>query len=240
VWIRSTCNELGSTPVVEHQNDSGTEYLNKWLDKKLRKRGVEPRNSAPYQKHENGWIEIRMHMLQKGAAAYMFRGHAPPCDYPYALRHWVQQHDIIPNPVTGMTPYEKRVGIAPARQLRQMQGPLFCLCYARLYVNNKLQRDAVKCIYMGKDPRWDGVLVRQIGGKVDGTIVRAGVAVKLCPTNSRTRTLRYQDLRSSKLSSMILTRMRGRMRSNSLMTKRKLYPKVSNPNQKQTITQKAS
>ena len=174
-------NELGGNPVVEHQTDSGTEYLNKWLDKKLRKRNVEPRNSAPHQKHENGWIEIRMHLLQKGAAAYMFRGHAPPCDYPYALRHWVQQHDIIPNPVTGMTPYEKRVGIAPSRQVKHIQGPLFCLCYAKIYVNNKLQQDAVKCIYMGKDPRSDGVLVRQIGGKVDGTIVRAGVAVKFVP-----------------------------------------------------------
>ena len=44
-------NELGGSPVVEHQTDGGKEYLNKWLDAKLAKRNVEPRNSSPYQNH---------------------------------------------------------------------------------------------------------------------------------------------------------------------------------------------
>ena len=174
-------NELGGNPVVEHQSDSGKEYLNKWLDSQLKRRKVEPRNSTPYQQHENGWIEARMKRIQNGAGAMMWRGKAPIQDYAYALRHWIYLNDMMPNAVTGISPYEKRVGIPSGLKPNKVQGKLFCAVYAKLYVHDKLQKDAVKCIYLGKDPRSNGVLVRQIGGKVSGLLVRSGQAVKFLP-----------------------------------------------------------
>ena len=174
-------NELGGNPVVEHQSDSGKEYLNKWLDSQLKRRRVEPRNSTPYQQHENGWIEARMKRIQNGAGAMMWRGKAPIQDYAYALRHWIYLNDMMPNAVTGISPYEKRVGIPSGLKPNKVQGKLFCAVYAKLYVHDKLQKDAVKCIYLGKDPRSNGVLVRQIGGKVSGLLVRSGQAVKFLP-----------------------------------------------------------
>ena len=174
-------NELGGSPVMEHQTDGGTEYKNKWLDAKLAKRHVTPRNSSPYQKHENGWIEARMKLIQQGAGAMMWRGKAPAQDYPYALRHWIYLHDMMPSAVTGVSPYEKRVGIPSGLKPNKVQGKLFCACYAKVYVHGKLQRDAIKCIYLGKDPRSTGVLVRPIGGKKTGVLVRAAQAVKFFP-----------------------------------------------------------
>ena len=41
--------------MVEHQTDGGTEFLNK-----LARRNVEPRNSQPHVKYENGFIEAHM------------------------------------------------------------------------------------------------------------------------------------------------------------------------------------
>jgi len=174
-------NELGGSPVVEHQTDGGKEYLNKWLDAKLKVRNVEPRNSTPYQNHENGWIEARMKLIQTGAGAMMWRGKAPAQDYPYALRHWLHLHDMMPNAVTGISPYEKRVGIPSGLKPNKVQGKLFCACYAKVYVHGKLQRDAIKCVYLGKDPRSNGILVRPIGGKSSGILVRSGQAVKFFP-----------------------------------------------------------
>ena len=174
-------NELGGSPVVEHQTDGGKEYLNKWLDAKLAKRNVEPRNSSPYQNHENGWIESRMKLIQTGAGAMMWRGKAPAQDYPYALRHWIYLHDMMPNAVTGISPYEKRVGIPSGLKPNKVQGKLFCACYAKVYVHGKLQRDAIKCVYLGKDPRSNGILVRPIGGKSTGILVRSAQAVKFFP-----------------------------------------------------------
>ena len=171
-------NELGGSPVVEHQTDQGTEYKNNWLKKRLAVRNVEPRYSAPYTQSENGWIEVRMWKLQMGAQAMMWTGKAPVQDYPYALRHWVYLHDVLPNATTRISPYEKRVGIPPKLQPGMIEAPLFCAVYAKLYVHSKMQKDAVKCIYLGKDPESNGILVRPIGGKKSGVMVRSAHAVK--------------------------------------------------------------
>ena len=171
-------NELGGDPVVEHQTDKGKEYDNNWLNKKLAVRRVEPRHSAPYTQSENGWIEQRMWKLQTGAQAMMWTGKAPVQDYPYALRHWIYLQDMLPNGTTRVSPYEKRVGIPPKLKPGMVEAPLFCTVYAKVYVHSKLQRDAVKCVYLGKDPKSNGILVRKIGGKKQGIMVRSAHAVK--------------------------------------------------------------
>ena len=54
---------------------------------------------------------------------------------------------------------------------------MFCKCLAKLYVHGVLQRDAVACIYLGKDGRSPGSLVRVIGGKRRGKEIRTAQIV---------------------------------------------------------------
>ena len=82
----------------------------------------------------------------------------------------------------------KKGGIWRKRRLRngfeskvkfsKLRGALFCKCYAKVYKHGKLERDAVPCIYLGKDPRSPGVLVRVIDGKRTTKAVRSAVLVK--------------------------------------------------------------
>ena len=158
-------NERSPERVAEHQTDGGKEYVQRVLDKELTKRGVVPRNSAPHCQYQNGWIETRMGDMDRAARAMLFRGNAPEADYPYALRHYVWLHDVLPHPVTGVSPYERRTGVPPKDKPNTIKGKLFCLCYAKCYVRGKQERAAQKCVYMGRDSRSPASLVRLIGGK---------------------------------------------------------------------------
>jgi hypothetical protein len=64
-----------------------------------------------------------------------------------------------------------------------MDGALFCECMAKLYTNGKWERQAVKCIYLGYDPRSPGYLVRVIGGKSSGTEERTAQVVSFNVTS---------------------------------------------------------
>ena len=164
-------NERSPERVAEHQTDGGKEYVQKVLDAELTKRGVVPRNSAPHCQYQNGWIETRMGDMDRAARAMLFRGNAPEADYPYALRHYVWLHDVLPHPVTGVSPYERRTGVPPKDKPNTIKGKLFCLCYAKCYIRGKQERAAQKCVYMGKDSRSPASLVRLIGGKRRGQAV---------------------------------------------------------------------
>jgi hypothetical protein len=175
-------NEMSPENVVEHQTDGGTEFVNKWLEQELADRGVETRHSTPHCQYQNGWIESRMEEIQRTSRAFMFRGNAPESDYPYAVQHAVWLHNVLPNAVTGRSPFEKQCGIEPREKPKQLKGALFCECMAKLYVHGKQERDAIKCVYLGKDPKSPGHLVRVVGGKRTGKEVRAAVVIQFLDT----------------------------------------------------------
>tara|TARA_B110000971_G_scaffold105983_1_gene108673 strand:+ start:457 stop:4788 length:4332 start_codon:yes stop_codon:yes gene_type:complete len=173
-------NKHAPDKIAEHQTDGGTEFINKILNKELGKRGVFPRNSTPHCQYQNGWIESRMEEIQNTSRAMMFRGDAPQCDWTYAVNHAVYLHDILPDTASRLTPYQKRTGLPPRvlpRNLEREHGILFCKCYAKVYKHGKKERDAVACIYLGKDPKTSGVLVRTIGGAESGKKVRSAQLV---------------------------------------------------------------
>ena len=171
--------------VVEHQTDGGTEFINKWLDQELARRNVEPRNSQPHVKYENGFIEAHMKEVKLAGRAMMFRGSAPDQLWPFSIQHAVRLHDLLPDPITGLTPYERRTGLEPRSADRPKNlakgGKLFCKCYAKLYVRNNLERDAIPCIWLGKDTRSPSDLVIPIGGKRSGKKVKAAEVVNFDP-----------------------------------------------------------
>ena len=76
-----------------------------------------------------------------------------------------------------MSPYERRMGVPPRQKLIDLKGKLFCKCLAKVYDHGKWEKAAVPCIYMGLDPRTPGVLVRRLGDKKDGLVVRSAQVV---------------------------------------------------------------
>ena len=178
--VGSINNDRSPEGVVEHQTDGGTEFVNKTLDKKLASMFCKPRNSNPHCQYENGLIESHMEDIQRAARAMMFRGNAPPSDWAYAVRHAVYLHDVIPNPLTKLTPFEKRTGVKPRVVLKEMsQKVLFGKCIAKVYVHAKMEKDARECIYMGKCPRTTGDLIRVIGGKTSGGKILSAKVLKM-------------------------------------------------------------
>ena len=165
-------NKWAPLKIVEHQTDSGKEYKQKLMRAELEKLHITPRYSSPHCQYQNGWIESRMGDIDRAARAMMFRGNAEPCDWPYAIRHAVRLHNMLPTLSTGRSPYEKSTGLPNKVPPGKIRGNLFCRCYAKVFVKGSEERAARPCIYLGRDPEGDGFLVRVLGGKRTGKEVR--------------------------------------------------------------------
>ena len=172
-------NEIAPFKVAEHQTDGGTEYLNKWLNDALAEQGVKPRNSEPYCQWQNGIIERFVDVIQKSAKAMMFRGNAPEEDWPNAINHAVYLHNMITDAVTDLSPNFKWDGIEVKDVVKDLtnMGPLFCQVMAKRYVGGKRQKKAETCIFMGKSPSSPGIIMRPVGGKIDGRKMFTGQVV---------------------------------------------------------------
>ena len=163
--------------VHEHQTDGGKEWLNKKLNKELAQRGVTPRNSSPYCQYQNGVAESAMEYVERTSKAMLIRGSAPKTDWCYAVRHAVYLNDVLPNAVTMLSPYQSRNGMSPRDTAENIEGVLFCKCYAKMCNAGKFEDKAIPCIYLGRDPKSKGSLVRPIGGKITGLKVRVAQVV---------------------------------------------------------------
>ncbi len=93
--------------------------------------GVKPRNSSPHCQYQNGVAESAMDYIEKTYMAMMIRGKAPESDWVYAVREAVRLHDILPNVTTGISPYEKRNGMAPRETPENLKGVIFCKVFAK-------------------------------------------------------------------------------------------------------------
>ena len=169
--------------VAQLRTDAGTEFVNKDLATNLKARGIIHHHSDPHMRSQSGWIESRMELIERSAKAMMYRANAPECDWPYAYYHSVYLHNNLPNDVTKLPPCTKKTGLPSTVDPKKLQGNLFCKCYAKVYVHGKLQKDAIPCIYLGKNPRGTSHLVRQIGGARAGQEVREAAVVKFEPRN---------------------------------------------------------
>ena len=172
-------NEIAPLKVAEHQTDGGKEYLNKWLNAKLTEQGIRPRNSEPHCQYQNGVIESFMDVITRSAKAMMYRGNAPSEDWPYAIIHAVFLHNAIMDGLTDMSPNYKWDGIEPKDAVAMLtkMGPLFCQITAKRYEKGKWQKKAENNIFLGKAPNSPGVLMRPVGGKIDGRKLHTGEVV---------------------------------------------------------------
>ena len=170
-------NQIAPEGVAEFQSDSGSEFKNMFLREKMKDRNVVMRQSTPEVKYENGWIEARMKQIKKSARAMMYRAKAPVAYWPYAVNQAVQLRNVVPNVITGKSPYEKSTGIVPDFKYKNFTAQLFCECLAKVWRKGMLEGESRQCIYMGICPETGADLVRPVGGKKGSQRIRPAKVV---------------------------------------------------------------
>ena len=162
--------------------DGAGEYLQECFKKAVAQLGIDIEKSAPYRQDQNGVAESTVGKVWKMAKTMMTQSSVdhPRQDWGYA----VLQAEIIINDL----PTKANNGRSPNslwgdnRSRLSIPAPLFSECYAKIYINSKMDPEAVRCIYMGNAHNYKAYLVRPIEeGK--GHEVRASRDVHFFPSN---------------------------------------------------------
>ena len=144
--------------------DNAKEYSQQEFQKAVSEMGCTFEISAPYRQAQNGVAESRIGLTWKMAMSFL--SHSAPdhprSDWGYAVKHAGLIINKIPSDANG--------GLSPddvwgdARSKLAIPGPLFCLCFAKVYVRGKMEPEAIKCVYMGNSEEHKAYLVRPIEG----------------------------------------------------------------------------
>ena len=155
--------------------DGAKEYTQQIFKKSITDMGCTFEVSAPYRQAQNGVAEARIGLVWKMAMALI--NHSAPdhprSDWGYAVKHANLIINTIPSDANG--------GLSPdevwgdARSKLAIPGPLFCLCFAKVYVRGKMEPEAIKCVYMGNSEEHKAFLVRPIEGVDRGVLTSRDV-----------------------------------------------------------------
>ena len=142
---------------------------NAWLEH-CRAEGIEHEFSARYRHDMNGVVERAIGVVGNTFRCLMIQGGAPDSDIPNALVHSnVIRNNTPTSANNGMTPKEKEAGMKLGINARLLKGPLFCLCYAHIYEEERVKHGprGVACVYLGYDDRNDQYKVKEwISGRI--------------------------------------------------------------------------
>ena len=144
--------------------DGAKEYSQQAFKDTISGMGCSFEVSAPYRQAQNGVAEARVGLIWKMAMSFISFSAPdhPRSDWGYAVKH--------ANMIINMIPSDANGGLSPdevwgdARSKLEIPGPLFCLCFAKVYVRSKMEPEAIKCIYMGNSEDHKAFLVRPIEG----------------------------------------------------------------------------
>ena len=155
--------------------DGAKEYTQQLFRKAITDMGCTFEVSAPYRQAQNGVAEARIGIVWKMAMSFI--AHSAPdhprSDWGYAVKH--------ANLIINMIPSDANDGLSPdevwgdARSKLAIPGPLFCLCFAKVYVRGKMEPEAIKCVYMGNSEDHKAYLVRPIEGADRGVLTSRDV-----------------------------------------------------------------
>ena len=155
--------------------DGAKEYSQQEFKQIVADMGCSFEVSAPYRQAQNGVAEARVGLIWKMAMSFI--SHSAPdhprSDWGYAVKH--------ANTIINMIPSEANCGLSPnevwgdARSKLDIPGPLFCLCFAKVYVRGKMEPEAIKCVYMGNSEEHKAFLVRPIEGDYSGVLTSRDV-----------------------------------------------------------------
>ena len=155
--------------------DGAKEYSQQAFKDTITKMGCSFEVSAPYRQAQNGVAEARVGLIWKMAMSFISFSAPdhPRSDWGYAVKH--------ANMIVNMIPSDANGGLSPdevwgdARSKLEIPGPLFCLCFAKVYVRGKMEPEAIKCIYMGNSEDHKAFLVRPIEGDHTGVMTSRDV-----------------------------------------------------------------
>ena len=124
--------------------------------------------SSRYKHDQHGVAERRMQAIGTCYTAMMYQGNAPEGDIPKAIQHAnVIICDSPSRANNGRTPRERAAGMKLPVNQRLLRAPLFCLCYAHVYEEERPKgaRRGIASVYLGYDPVNNAYLVREWASK---------------------------------------------------------------------------
>lgn len=137
------------------KTDCESIYWTPQWDQHCTDNGIVHEFSSRYRHDQLGVVERAMQSIGVPFRAMMITGNAPEKHIPHALRF----ANVIRNnsPTTankGLTPLEKKAGKKLPLNRRLMRAPLFCLCFAQVYADERAKhgRRGIACVYLGYDP----------------------------------------------------------------------------------------
>ena len=129
-----------------------------------REHGVEHEFGPKYRHDMMGSIERAIQTVGVAFRAMMFHGNAPASDTKDALLHANVVRNNSPTKANnGWTPKEREAGMKLGVNKRLLKGPIFCLCYAMVYAEQRAKHDprGIACVYLGYDDHNDQYKVKE-------------------------------------------------------------------------------
>ena len=126
--------------------------------------GVEHEFGPKYRHDMMGSIERAIQTVGVAFRAMMFHGNAPESDVSDCLLHANVVRNNSPTKANnGWTPKEREAGMKLGVNKRLLKGPIFCLCYAMVYEQQRAKHDprGVACVYLGYDDHNDQYKVKE-------------------------------------------------------------------------------
>ena len=126
--------------------------------------GVEHEFGPKYRHDMMGTIERAIQTVGVAFRAMMFHGNAPASDVNDCLLHANVVRNNSPTKANGgWTPKEREAGMKLGINKRLLKGPIFCLCYAVVYAEQRAKHDprGVACVYLGYDDHNDQYKVKE-------------------------------------------------------------------------------
>ena len=133
------------------RSDGGGEYIGQDFQNLLLENHIDINHetSAPHSPHQNGTAERAWRSLYDMARCITIESKVPKSLWTYALRHAANVRNRCYTALHKMTPYEKFTGNKPNIGKLNLFGSI---CYARQQNPPKLDKRAVKGLYIGQDP----------------------------------------------------------------------------------------
>jgi hypothetical protein len=147
--VKSDCERLYNTPAWKAH---------------LAEFGIEHEFSNRYRHDQLGVAERAMQTVGTSFRCMMFQGCAPESDIPDCLNFANVIRNHSPTAVNGgWSPVEKKAGMKLAVNKRLLRGPLFCLCFAHVYEEERPKHAArgIASVYLGYDPTNNAFLVKE-------------------------------------------------------------------------------
>ncbi len=146
------------------KTDNEPVYLSKGWDDYCSANNIDREYSPRYRHDGNGVVERSMGTIGGCFRAMMIHGNAPSSDAPHALNFANVVRNNTPTKANkGWTPREKSVGKKLPVNRKLLEAPIFCLCFAHVYPDERHKHDnrGIPSVYLGYDDINNTFLIKE-------------------------------------------------------------------------------